>query len=73
MTHESWNLAKAGETFGGTQSYGNGNMAPVVRYGAVSVPAASHASIIRYSSAHDTAAFNDIHAKWEKCSEGSRI
>ena len=56
LSHESLNLAKASEKFGGTQSSGNGKRAPVVRYGAVSVPAASHASMIRCSSGRDTAA-----------------
>lgn len=47
LSHESLNLAKEGETFGGTQSSGNGKTVPVVRYCAFSDPAVSHASIIR--------------------------
>ena len=47
LSHESLYLAKEGETFGGTQSYGNGKTAPVMRYRPLSVPTVSHASIIR--------------------------
>ena len=46
LSHESLNLAREGETFGGTQSSGNGKIAPVVRYRPLSVPTASHASMI---------------------------
>jgi hypothetical protein len=71
-SHESLNLAKAGETFGGTQSSGNGKTVPVVRYCEVSVPTASHASMIRWSSGRDTAASWNIRETREKYSEGSR-
>ena len=72
VSHECLNLAKAGETLGGTQSSGNGKTAPVVRNGAVSVPATSHASMIRWSSGRETAASWNMRATREKYNEGSR-
>ena len=47
LSHESLNLAKEGETSSGTQSYGNGKTAPVMRYRPLSVLTVSHASMIR--------------------------
>ena len=46
LSYEILNLAKEGETFGGTQSSGNGNTMPVVLYCALFVMAASQESMI---------------------------
>ena len=49
-SHESLNIVREGETLGGTLSSWNGKTVPVMRYCALSVPIASHASMIRWSS-----------------------